>query len=206
MANKKEVTKELLAMGLKELMAHTSFEKITIKMITDAAGVIRPTFYNHFQDKYEVLDYIFREEVLKKVYPILEAGMDREAGGLLFRLVSQDITFYKKAFSVTGQNSFTDMVKDALYESILQAFRNHKMNPIPGLESLQKEKIGSKGWAGTQPEDDMASVMFAQYYAISLANILEQWVLRAENRISPEQMETVYYYLVTHSLFDMLKR
>ena len=33
----------------KELVAKKGFEKLTIKMITDAAGVIRPTFYNYFQ-------------------------------------------------------------------------------------------------------------------------------------------------------------
>ena len=46
----------LLAESLKELTIKQPIEKITIKEITDKAGVIRPTFYNHFQDKYEV-DY-----------------------------------------------------------------------------------------------------------------------------------------------------
>lgn len=43
----------LLAESLKELTIKQPIEKITIKEITDKAGVIRPTFYNHFQDKYE---------------------------------------------------------------------------------------------------------------------------------------------------------
>ena len=46
----------LLAKSFKELVAKTPIEKITIKQITDKAGVIRPTFYNHFQDKYELLE------------------------------------------------------------------------------------------------------------------------------------------------------
>ena len=41
----------LLAESLKELTGNHPIEKITIKEITDKAGVIRPTFYNHFQDK-----------------------------------------------------------------------------------------------------------------------------------------------------------
>ena len=45
----------LLAESLKELTIKQPIEKITIKEITDKAGVIRPTFYNHFQDKYELL-------------------------------------------------------------------------------------------------------------------------------------------------------
>ena len=38
----------LLAESFKELAKKHPIEKITIKEITDLAGVIRPTFYNHF--------------------------------------------------------------------------------------------------------------------------------------------------------------
>ena len=39
----KELTKRLIANSFKELLLQNSFEKITIKMITDHANVIRPT-------------------------------------------------------------------------------------------------------------------------------------------------------------------
>ena len=42
----------VLAESLKELSKTRPIDRITIKEITDKAGVIRPTFYNHFQDKY----------------------------------------------------------------------------------------------------------------------------------------------------------
>ena len=35
-------------------------------MITDGAGVIRPTFYKHFQDKYGILEYILQKEIREK--------------------------------------------------------------------------------------------------------------------------------------------
>ena len=53
------MTKALIGESLKVLMRNHPFEKITIKMITDEAGVIRPTFYNYFCDKYEVVEWIF---------------------------------------------------------------------------------------------------------------------------------------------------
>ena len=40
-----------LAESLKDLVQRVPFEKITIKQITEGAGVIHGTFYNHFQDK-----------------------------------------------------------------------------------------------------------------------------------------------------------
>ena len=44
MERKSELTKALLGEKFKELVAKKGFEKLTIKIITDAAGVIRPTF------------------------------------------------------------------------------------------------------------------------------------------------------------------
>ena len=51
----KNLIDDLLAESLKEIAKTKPIEKITIKEITDKAGVIRPTFYNHFQDKYELV-------------------------------------------------------------------------------------------------------------------------------------------------------
>ena len=48
MEQRKDLTKSLIAESFKELMMKYPFEKITIKMITDHCGIIRPTFYNHF--------------------------------------------------------------------------------------------------------------------------------------------------------------
>ena len=50
--------KDMLATSLYQLMMEKPFEKITIKQITDKTGVIRGTFYNHFYDKYETLEYL----------------------------------------------------------------------------------------------------------------------------------------------------
>ena len=67
MERKRELTKILLAESFKELLIKGSFDKITIKMITDQAGVIRPTFYNYFQDKYEVMEWLLETEVFQHI-------------------------------------------------------------------------------------------------------------------------------------------
>ena len=54
----KRETDLLLAESFKELACQYPIEKITIREITDRAGVIRTTFYNHFQDKYELLEFL----------------------------------------------------------------------------------------------------------------------------------------------------
>ena len=41
-------------------------------MITDKSKVIRPTFYHHFKDKYEVLEYIVDEDIMKNKNKVID--------------------------------------------------------------------------------------------------------------------------------------
>ena len=63
-----------LAESFIELILKMPMEKITIKDITDGAGVIRPTFYNHFQDKYDLLEWIVKNELLEPLTLTLQRG------------------------------------------------------------------------------------------------------------------------------------
>ena len=91
MERKSELTKALLGEKFKELVAKKGFDKLTIKMITDAAGVIRPTFYNYFQDKYEVMEWLLWEDVFKEATRM----MDNEEGMESLRYLFQDLTKIK---------------------------------------------------------------------------------------------------------------
>ena len=74
---------ELLAESLKKLTEKKAFAKITVKDITDAADLSRPTFYNHFQDKYQLLEWIFVSEVIEPTRLLMENNMTTEAVILL---------------------------------------------------------------------------------------------------------------------------
>ena len=69
-------TKELLADSFRSLVLTMPFQKISIKMITDGAHVIRPTFYNYFQDKYEVIEFLFDQDIGSKVEVMIENDME----------------------------------------------------------------------------------------------------------------------------------
>lgn len=57
-------TKRSIADGFKNLMIRKPFEKITISDITSSCGLNRQTFYYHFQDKYELLNWVFYSEAI----------------------------------------------------------------------------------------------------------------------------------------------
>lgn len=54
-------SKKWISDALTELMRKKPFNEITVKDITDKAGVARLTFYRHFETKEEVLNYRFQE-------------------------------------------------------------------------------------------------------------------------------------------------
>ena len=55
-------TKEALAAALKQLMAFKPIGKITVKDLVEICGVNRQTFYYHFDDVYDLLEWIFEED------------------------------------------------------------------------------------------------------------------------------------------------
>ena len=86
---KRDIEKAL-ANSLKELVVKMPFEKITIRQIADGAGVIRVTFYNHFQDKYDLLAWIVRSEILDPVRILVSNQMYRETLILIFSNLLRD--------------------------------------------------------------------------------------------------------------------
>lgn len=98
---------QLLAKSLKEIAVRRPVEKITIKEITDKAGVIRPTFYNHFQDKFELIEWIIRTELLEPVEPLIRNDMIIEAMVLLFTNIEKDKAFYSQLVKMEDWSNFT---------------------------------------------------------------------------------------------------
>lgn len=56
-------TKEALALALEEILLSKSLNKITINDITSSCGVNRQTFYYHFKDIYDLLEWTMNRNV-----------------------------------------------------------------------------------------------------------------------------------------------
>ena len=56
-------TKKALAQSLRNLLTKRTLDKITVKDIVDDCGVNRQTFYYHFHDVYDLLEWIFEDMI-----------------------------------------------------------------------------------------------------------------------------------------------
>ena len=63
----KDITKRILADAFKSLASTKNISTITVKEITDKCGLKRQTFYNHFNDKYDLIKWIYLNEVISKI-------------------------------------------------------------------------------------------------------------------------------------------
>lgn len=185
MERRKEMTKVLLCDSFKELMLHHSFDKITIKMITDGAGVIRPTFYNYFQDKYELLEWTFRENVMKTVDMLLVNNMAREAIKMIFICFDKEKQFYKKALQMEGQNSFEEILNRILYGLCYDIIKSYETDAVKKSGILSEEQI-------------------ARFYSTGLVYTIKTWLLEEHGEVPVEKVYETYLFLVSHSILDIV--
>lgn len=174
----------LLAESFKELAMQCSIEKITIKEITDKAGVIRPTFYNHFQDKYELLEWIITSDLLLPIQPLVENRMIKEAMMLLFANIEKERDFYRQAVKLEGQNSFESIAEQSVGRILLEI-----------IENGRKEKVSKFAWL--TPE------LIATYYARDMCYVLINWI-KSGFAISADELVEIYQYMMQSSMDDVL--
>lgn len=65
---KAEKTKYRFADAMKTCMRKISLEKITVKEIVEVSESTRQTFYHHFKDKYDLINWYF-DKILLVLHP-----------------------------------------------------------------------------------------------------------------------------------------
>jgi len=112
------ITKKALAAAMKELMRELPFSKINIGNICDKCCMNRKSFYYHFRDKYDLVNWIFYNEFVSAVQ---KRDYDNGWEFLVHicRYFYENRRFYINALMVEGQNSFRDYFREILKPLIL---------------------------------------------------------------------------------------
>lgn len=109
------ITKRALATSLKELMAEQLFDKINVAQICERCNMNRKSFYYHFKDKYDLVNWIFDTEFIELLkHENLSAGYAEHWAFIekTCRYFYQNHSFYRKALQIKGQNSFSDHFRE----------------------------------------------------------------------------------------------
>lgn len=117
------ITKKALAAALKQLLEEKPFEKINVGDICESCEMNRKSFYYHFKDKYDLVNWIFDTELISivrdKVYEDTW-----EAMLVMSNYFYNNRIFYRKALCITGQNSFSEHFQSLLFPVIMSRLRD----------------------------------------------------------------------------------
>lgn len=173
--------KTALAENLRVLMTRKLFEKITIKQICDETGVIRATFYNYFDDKYDCLSWILHMDFTACEGLLYQYGTGRYFQEIL-RTMEEEHAFYRAGYSVIGQNSFQEMIISVLAD-VLNRY----------LDAKRKEGMLARYGNG----------LIAAYYAQCVSFVLQRFVMRS-GQLTAEEARQMITDLLDHSFQDYI--
>ena len=123
------ITKKAIASAFKQVMLEKSFDKITVQDITVKCGLNRQTFYYHFEDRYDLLNWIYYHEVFMPFVEVLTEDNYHESFLVMFKIMYQDKLFYKNAFSMTAEHGFKEYMYSIL-ETLVETIAKQKKESI----------------------------------------------------------------------------
>ena len=111
-----EKTKYKLAGAVRELMAFTPVDRITVKQIVERCDVTRQTFYRNFKDKYDLINWYFDKLAIVSFRQMGVSLTLREGLIKKFEFIKGERCFFTAAFKSEDHNSLLQHDFDFIYE------------------------------------------------------------------------------------------
>ena len=149
------MTKSMLANSLKKLMVTKSLNKISIREIVEGCGVNRQTFYYHFHDIYDLLEWMFIEETQnlfsdKDDSPTLSDGVLR-----ILKYIRQNEALCLCTLQSLGHKHLRKFFYEGINNVILSVVNEYAV----GLNVSDEHKT-----------------FISHFYTVSFAGFIENWL------------------------------
>lgn len=171
------ITRKAIAKSLKELMETESFAKISVSDIMNHCQMRRQSFYYHFQDKYELLSWIYQQETKENSIDFIDYSDFEEIFFHLIHYFYENQSFYRKALAVKEQNSFSDY----LYKHTKTLYLSLIKDPEKGTLSNEHR------------------IFLASYYSHGFVGLIKDW-LEQGCQTEPEALSQLFEQIVHQQL------
>lgn len=149
-----DLTKKSIVQSTKSLVCDKNFEKISVIEIANKCGINRNTFYYYFKDKYEVLEWIFHDEI----EPVLESYFQNKnitkSIMVLCNLMKKEKLFYTKALEITNHNSLRQLLVNYYIKYLINV----------GVEHYTRLNI-----------NDENQEIIARFYSHGIVGLISDW-------------------------------
>ncbi len=165
-------TYTLLKKALLELLSKQSFDSIKVNDICNVAMIHRTTFYTHFSDKYELLDYVIKslEEDLLSGFDVTQYSSSRDFyKGLIDNLLE---------FLGANKVFFKNILNNNYNSGIITVFHDSAIKHI--LELIEKEGSNNR-------KNRVPPVVVSEFYAGAVTSTILWW-LKTNSNISEKDL------------------
>jgi len=158
------ITKRALAAALKDIMEEMPFDKITVGHICTKCEMNRKSFYYHFKDKYDLVNWIYYTEFIG-VIKNKEYKNGLEFLSDICTYLEQNKKFYRRVLKYDGQNSFFEYFKEML---------------TPAVERYTREIFA----------DDENNAFYTEFFTDAVLIEIKKWLLKYDD-VSAEKFVTL---------------
>lgn len=179
-----QVTKRALEQSLKNLLLKKPLNKITINDITDDCGINRMTFYYHFKDIYDLVEWSFHEDARraldnKKDYDTWQQG-------------------YLQIFEAVRENKpFVMNVYRCIHREQVERYLRHQVDDLI-LDVIDKE-------LGDRSLRDEDKAFIARVYSYIFVGVMLDWI-REDMQEDPKQIVERLGVLIKGTIADAIRR
>lgn len=161
-----DITKRAMSAALKNLLKEKKLNKITVQDIADECGINRQTFYYHFQDIYDLVEWTCIEDTEKVIKENKTYDTWQEGFLAVFDLAKKDKTFIDNIYRSVS----LEMLEQYLYRLV-----------YPLLKNVVDEKANGQ----TVREENKKYI--ADFYKYAFVGVLLEWI-RNDMAESPGQI------------------
>ena len=179
-----QVTKHAIESSFKKLLSHKTLDKITISDITDDCGINRMTFYYHFKDIYDLIEWICVEDAKqalgdKKTYDTWQEGCLQ-----IFEVVLENKQFFLNVYRSISR----EQVEIYLYKLVYSLLIDVVEEKAKGMSIRQEDKE-----------------FIANFYKYAFVGLMLDWV-RNDMTADPKKIVTEISTLISGSMSAALER
>lgn len=118
------VMRDLIANSFLSLAEHRNVDKITVKDLVDQCGISRQTFYYHFKDILEVIDWVIDRQINRVLVKSLEQSTPEKAIGIFVSSITGKREEIRRAM-LSDKGPY---IQKALYQALLSYLQTLSRN------------------------------------------------------------------------------
>lgn len=150
-----KMTKSLFADSLKKYMKEKTIEKISVKEIAEDCGLNRRTFYRHFKDIYDLLEWICKNDLEDTMKESLDFKHWKTCFFYLLNYFYENKKISYSLIHFSNRKYIETVIYNSINNIIVQVIKENKSQFKLSIKDEQ---------------------FFCNFYSLSFTSLLLQWI------------------------------